>query len=447
MGGIGTEGSDIERSGVQISAGPIAGDFQSPPCCQSSSPVSPREEEWDIYDTKEQLGKWIQEVPSWNTAERNKQRILDFLARTRLEGIGVVQRSKYVCALKILLKAVNKDFDDFTPKDLESFMLSMMGYGPKTRKTRWYDAKKFFRYIGKEDLFKGTLRPVVPKGMKLPEQLLTEEEVTLLVSATSNIRDKALISVLYDSGCRIGELLTRRIRNVIFDDYGAVLTVDGKTGMRRVRLVRSVPLLANWVANHPQNRDSDAFLWIGERSSTRPIRYRTAARLVKELAERAGIKKHVHPHLFRHSRATHMANKLTEQQLKVYFGWTGDSKMLSTYIHLSGRDVDDAILQINGIKTSDSERQKPQIRYCARCGNKNDLSALYCSKCGMVLSEREVFGLFGDSLIRSLPTAVDTTSKNNEKNESRTNELTELLEDKGFLEFMNNLYAQWRCKQ
>ena len=423
------------------------GDFTSPICCQSSSPVSPSDKEWDIYDTKEHLDRWIQDIYSWKTAERNKQRILDFLARTRLEGIGVVQRSKYVCALKILLKVVNKDFDDFTPKDLESFMLSMMGYGPKTRKTRWYDAKKFFRYIGKEDLFKGTLRPVVPKGMKLPEQLLTEEEVTLLVSTASNLRDKAFVSVLYDSGCRIGELLTRRLKNVIFDDYGAVLTVDGKTGMRRVRLVRSVPLLANWVANHPQNRDSDAFLWIGERSSTRPIRYRTAARLVKELAERACIKKHVHPHLFRHSRATHMANKLTEQQLKVYFGWTGDSKMLSTYIHLSGRDVDDAILQINGIKTADSERQKPQIRYCARCGNKNDISSVYCSKCGMVLSEKEAFDLFGDSLVRSVPNGAETTSKINEKNELRTNEPDELLKNQEFLIFLNSMYKQWRCKQ
>jgi integrase/recombinase XerD len=334
-----------------------------------------------------------------------------------LEGIGVVQRSKYISAFKLLLKAVNKDFARYTTKDLERFLLSLSHYKPKTRKTRWYDIKKFFRYLKKEDLFNEISPPKAPKGMKLPEELLTEDEVNLMVSTASNLRDKAFISVLYESGCRIGELLSCNLRNVEFDKYGGVLIVDGKTGMRRVRLIRSVPLLANWVANHPLNKNLDAFLWIGERNSRRPFRHRTACLILEDIAKRAGIRKRIHPHLFRHSRATHLANKLTEQQLKIYFGWVGDSKMVSTYVHLSGRDVDEAILQLNGIKTSIIEQKIP-FKTCNRCDTKNDETSLYCSKCGMILDEKTAIQ------------QANTTPNNPQDTEFQT--------------FLQEMYSEWK---
>jgi integrase len=69
---------------------------------------------------------------------------------------------------------------------------------------------------------------------------------------------------------------------------------------------------------------------------------------VRKLFEKASdiLGRRVYPHLLRHSRATHLAKFLTESQLKAYFGWTQDSKMTRIYIHLSGKDVDEAILRI-----------------------------------------------------------------------------------------------------
>ena len=58
-----------------------------------------------------------------------------------------------------------------------------------------------------------------------------------------NPRDKALISVLYKNGCRIGEILTLKVRNVEVDANGVVLIVNGETGQRKVRLIHSVPRL------------------------------------------------------------------------------------------------------------------------------------------------------------------------------------------------------------
>lgn len=54
---------------------------------------------------------------------------------------------------------------------------------------------------------------------KLPEELLTEEDVTKLIEAAQHPRDKALVFLLYESGCRIGELLNVKIKNVLFDRF------------------------------------------------------------------------------------------------------------------------------------------------------------------------------------------------------------------------------------
>lgn len=49
-----------------------------------------------------------------------------------------------------------------------------------------------------------------------------------------------------------------------------------------------------------------------------------------------------------------MTNYLTEAQMNIYFGWAQCSYMHGVYVHLSGRDVNDAILKVNGVIDKDS---------------------------------------------------------------------------------------------
>jgi integrase len=58
-------------------------------------------------------------------------------------------------------------------------------------------------------------------------------ELEALVEATENPRDRALLLCHYESGCRIGELLTLKIESIRFDKYGALLIVNGKTGAKK----------------------------------------------------------------------------------------------------------------------------------------------------------------------------------------------------------------------
>lgn len=140
-----------------------------------------------------------------------------------------------------------------------------------------------------------------------------------------------------------------KIGDIEFDQYGALINVDGKTGKREIRLVESVDILKKWLKVHPRGEDPDAALCWSQKGGSL-ARY-SWSRILTKLAERAGIEKKVHPHLLIHFRATHLVEEgLTEMQLRKIFGWTRKSNMPSVYVHLSRQDTDEAILNLHGIE-------------------------------------------------------------------------------------------------
>jgi ribosomal protein L40E len=198
-----------------------------------------------------------------------------------------------------------------------------------------------------------------------------------------------LVSFLFESGCRAGELLSIQLKNLTFDEFGCLVTLTGKTGMRKIRVVASVPQLSLWLENHPSKGDKEAPLWApkNNRKRKKTINYPHINGLLKNLAKKSGVTKRVNPHNFRHSRATQMANHLTEAQMDNYFGWVQGSKMPSVYVHLSGRDMDNAILKMNGIKVD--ENKKPTHfapKVCFRCEKKNPPTGDICVRCGAPLN-------------------------------------------------------------
>ncbi len=197
---------------------------------------------------------------------------------------------------------------------------------------------------------------------------------------------------LYESGCRIGEILSLRIKHVQSVEHGMSLNVNGKTGNRRVLIISSAPALANWLNLHPFKDDPEAPLWVsvGSKNHAKQVMYHCLNARLRKIAKRAEIKKKVNPHMFRHSRATDLANLLTEAQMKKYFGWTNDSKMASVYVHLSGRDVDEAILRIHG-KLDENEKLKHEqlkTQICPICQYENAPEVDFCLRCRRPLNLR-----------------------------------------------------------
>ena len=151
---------------------------------------------------------------------------------------------------------------------------------------------------------------------KLPEDLLSEEEVKKLIENCKNLRDKTIIALLWDTGMCVGELLNLKIHDITMSDGISHVKVSGKTGERQVPLTFSVPYLARYLNDFRKSDVQDGPLFTTFEHnicSDTPIDYIHIRKMLGDLKERTKLEKRLYPHLFRHSRATYYANYLTEQ--------------------------------------------------------------------------------------------------------------------------------------
>jgi integrase/ribosomal protein L40E len=355
-------------------------------------------QELEIYCSQKRLDQSVERLRNSQTIEENKLTILKFKQYLGLEGINVLRIARYIEVLKDMSRILKKDFNNASKEDIIQLAVTLN----ETKKATWTKVtykkmlKRFYKWLKNT----GDEYPEEVKwlkaGMKKSERrlpsnqdLITEKEIEKLVDTAESSRDKAFISILYETGSRIGEIGSLQLKNIKVDAYGAILDVEGKTGCRSVRIISSTPYLMTWLQNHPLKNNPNAPLWTntGPKKHNQQLQYQNMRHLIREVFRKAGINKKCNPHIFRHSRATFLANHLTEFQMNHYLGWVQGSGMPSTYIHLSGKNLDNSILALNGIKTESRNNEtelKPQT--CPRCNTINTHDAKYCKNCAGVLN-------------------------------------------------------------
>lgn len=231
----------------------------------------------------------------------------------------------------------------------------------------------------------------------LPEDVLNEDDVLKLINGAEGPRNKALIALLWDSGARIGEVLNIRLKHLQFDQHGGTVMLSGKTGSRKIRLVPAIPYLATLKENHPDKNNPDAFLFVGEGTVNhgQRISYACIESMLRNLREKTGIKKKISPHKFRHARASNLARKIKEPVLKELFGWTQKSQVVATYVHLSGRDIDNEKLRADGVDIPEDDYQDSKLKphKCLRCGVQSAPTSQFCNKCGFVQTQEAAIEL------------------------------------------------------
>ena len=277
-----------------------------------------------------------------------------------IKSIAFIEKSKYAqttkqdikISIKALLKHV-KGEDEFYPPEVRWIKASMISY------------KKI-----------------------LPEDILTEEDVLKVMDVITDVRNKAIVSLLYDGGLRIGELLTMRVKDVNLSKEPAHVKVRGKTGERQVPIFFASSYLGAYM-NLYKNRDPNSPLWLARgnwSNSNKGIDRNAVAKLLKLAAGKAGITKPINPHAWRKASATRYANSLSDQQLKVFYGWTASSRMPEVYVSLSGKNIDSAVGKANGVEMTETlQETKLKPKLCPKCRYVNGTDLIYCGRCGSAL--------------------------------------------------------------
>lgn len=181
---------------------------------------------------------------------------------------------------------------------------------------------------------------------KLPKVLEKPEVIALLAQPATDcptgLRNRALLEVLYWGSVRVSEARHLKVQDVRIET-GELNVIDGKGGRdRNVYLPHNImPYLREWKHQRPEGARFFNTLKGGELSS----RYVQA--LVERLAVKAGIDRHVTPHMLRHSRATHMLDEnYTLPEIQQHLGHVNLSTT-AIYLHVNPKALRDKI-QGNG---------------------------------------------------------------------------------------------------
>jgi len=323
--------------------------------------------------------------------EEDRNDILKFKKQLLAEGITYGRIMKYLYTLRSISSMLNKPFRKVNKDD----MVELVGKIESNEKySEWTKSdfkkmlKRFYKWLSDGEEYPKEVKWIktsIKNNKILPEKILTKEEVERLAEATENLRDRAFILVLYSSGCRIGELLPITIKDIQFDDYGCIILVSGKTGPRRVRIIDYTKDFVRWLDSHPLKDNPNAFVWVKNNGKNEMLSYASISSMLRRSKRKSGITKKVNPHAFRHARATRLSKNLSEAVMKEHFGWTQSSKMAAVYNHLSGKDVDEALLKLRGFKPKKGEVKSITTKNCLKCGEINSILSQFCKKCNSPL--------------------------------------------------------------
>ena len=222
--------------------------------------------EEDFHNYKKRLEARIRILNETGLAPANRQQILEYYNYIQARGLSQARMFRSIISLRQFACTLTKPFQEATEKEVQAYVASMREKGrmPATIATNVKILKVFYKWLNKGE-YPACVKNIASqkdRGKKLPEEMLNEEEVKALVKHAPGRKEKALISLLWESGARIGEIGTLRMKNVEFDEHGCKITLNGKTGMRRIRIVKCAAYLLEWINAHPESNNPNAPLWI-----------------------------------------------------------------------------------------------------------------------------------------------------------------------------------------
>lgn len=218
------------------------------------------------------------------------------------------------------INGIKKSPKELTSKDISTFIQWIVKFGisANSQARLLSGIKAFYKYLILEEIIykDPTLLIEGPKkGLKLPETLSTEEIDDLIksidLSHPQGQRNKAIIETLYGCGLRVSELINLKITNWYRKD--GFIKVVGKGNKERLVPIGKVTegilkIYVDQIRVHQKiNKGCEDFVFLNRRGNQ--LSRVMIFTIIKNLAEKTGLKKTISPHTFRHSFATELIKR------------------------------------------------------------------------------------------------------------------------------------------
>lgn len=256
-------------------------------------------------------------------------------------------RDSYATDLYLLAKYYkNQNIKTLKKEDIQEY-LRKSNKASKTKARYLTTINHFYQYLCDNNMIKvnpcdGIKMPKLEK--KLPEYLTVEEVDKLLdirVSTAYDLRNKAMLEVLYATGMRISELCNLTMSNLFLED--GLVKVMGKGSKERLVPINDVAIDAlkeylRFARNDLLGTKTCEYVFVSSRHTK--ITRQAFFKYIKKLCVEKGIMKNISPHMLRHSFATHLLSNGAD--LRVVQELLGHSDISTTqiYTHLSNEKLE-----------------------------------------------------------------------------------------------------------
>ena len=228
----------------------------------------------------------------------------------------------------------NRQLETISKEEISEYIVKLIrekGISESQQNQR-INAIKFYyeKVLGKYKEYYNIDRP--KKKKQLPD-VLSKEEVFAMIKNTNNLKHKSILSLLYSCGLRRSELLDLKLIDI--DSKRMLIKVKGGKG-KKDRYVQLSEFVLTLLRNYYKKYHPKTYVFEGQNNEQ--YSSSSVVKLVKDAANRAGIKKNVYPHMLRHSFATHHLEQGTD--LRYIQEWLGhnSSKTTEIYTHVSKKD-------------------------------------------------------------------------------------------------------------
>jgi len=242
-----------------------------------------------------------------------------------------------------LLTQEEKNIEDITNKDIINFFVTLqeIGLTNSTIARKRSSIRSYLKFLieeGIDILADVDDIPSIKPAHRIPDVLNIKQMLKLLDSILkekpTDLRNKAMLELMYATGIRISEAINLSMHDVFWDEK--LIRVLGKGGKQRVVPIadKSLKFLVEYfeTARPLIRKDKDTDILFLNRFGNRLSRM-GVWKMIDRITLEAGISKHVSPHTFRHSFATHLLE--AGANLRVVQMLLGHSSINTTQIYIN----------------------------------------------------------------------------------------------------------------
>lgn len=235
--------------------------------------------------------------------------ILMYLATRKTEGLADSTLKGYGRTIGRFSRFIKKNVEDVTVMDIRIYISKRSKEGLKNT-TLANDTdilRGFFNFLEDEEyIHRSPMRKI--KTVKVEKRLreaLTKEQFETLRIGTKTLRQKALLELMYSTGCRLEEI--ENIKKQDIDWQRLQIKVVGKGNKERIVYINATAQvhLRKYLMSRLDDCDS---VLVTERNPIGGMGQRAIQREINKINEQSGLGINVYPHLIRHTTATHLLN-------------------------------------------------------------------------------------------------------------------------------------------